>query len=101
AAALRRLQQGWLAREHPTKRILGVVVPTLEVAIEQGAHNIGLIATERTVHSNIYEAELQKINPAVRLYAVPTPLLVPLVEHDGAKYYDSVLRDYLTPLLDA
>jgi glutamate racemase len=99
-SALRRLQQGFLANEFPDKRILGVVVPTLEVAIEQGVHNIGLIATERTVSSNIYEIELQKINADVRLHAVATPLLVPLVEHEGSKYYDIVLRDYLQPLLD-
>lgn len=101
AAALRRLQQGWLAKEHPDKRILGVIVPTLEVAIEQGAHRIGLLATQRTVHSNIYEAELKKINPAVQLQAVASPLLVPLIEHEGEKYYDVVLRDYMQPMLDA
>lgn len=101
AAALRRLQQGYLARERPNDRILGVIVPTLEVAIEQGAHRIGLLATQRTVHSNIYEAELQKINPDVQLHAVASPLLVPLIEHEGEKYYDEVLRDYMKPLLDA
>lgn len=98
AAALRRLQQGFLARTYPDKRILGVIVPTLEVAIEQGAHKIGLLATQRTVHSNIYEAELRKINPKVELYAVPSPLLVPLIEHEGQKYYDIVLEDYIAPL---
>jgi len=100
-SALRRLQQGFLAREFPDKRILGVIVPTLEVAIEQGAHKIGLLATQRTVHSNIYEIELQKINPKVELYSVPSPLLVPLIEHEGEKYYDLVLKDYMQPLLDA
>lgn len=100
AAALRRLQQGFLAREFSDKRILGVVVPTLEVAIEQGAHRIGLLGTERTVCSNIYDAELRKINPKVELHSVASPLLVPLIEHEGAKYYDVVLRDYLKPLMD-
>ncbi len=101
AAALRRLQQGFLLREYPDNRILGVIVPTLEVAIEQGAHRIGLLGTERTVHSNIYELELQKINPQVSLHAVASPLLVPLIEHNGEKYYDAVLGDYLKPLMEA
>ncbi len=74
AAALRKLQQGFLAREFPERRILGVVVPTLEVAIDHGAERIGLLATQRTVQSNIYEAELRKINPAVTLTAVAAPL---------------------------
>lgn len=99
AACLRRMQQGFLAREFPEKRVLGVVVPTLETAIDSGHTNIGLIATERTAHSNIYETELQKINPAVRLHSKATPLLVPLIEHGGEKYLDIVLKDYVDPLL--
>lgn len=98
AACLRRLQQEFLVQHYPDKRILGVIVPTLEVAIEQGARQIGMLATHRTVHSSMYEVELKKINPAVELHAVASPLLVPLIEYDGAAYYDQVLRDYLKPL---
>lgn len=98
ASALRRLQQEFLAREFPEKRILGVVVPTLETAIEHGATRIGLLATERTVHSGIYDIELKKINKNVELCAVPSPLLVPLIEHHGEKYLDVVLDDYLQPM---
>lgn len=98
AAALRKLQQGFLAREFADRRILGVVVPTLEVAIERRAQKIGLLATQRTVHSNIYGMELQKINPDVELIAVASPLLVPLIEDGGEKYLDDVLFDYLAPM---
>ena len=97
-AALRKLQQGFLAREFPDKRILGVVVPTLEAAIEHGAHRIGLIATQRTIHSNVYDEELRKINPFVQMVSVATPLLVPLIEDGGEKYLDAVLEDYLKPM---
>ena len=100
-AALRKLQQGFLAREFPQNRILGVVVPTLEAAIEHGAERIGMIATQRTIHSNVYDEELRKINPAVKLVAVPTPLLVPLIEDGGEKYLDVVLEDYLKPMKEA
>lgn len=98
AAALRNLQQGFLAREFPQNRILGVIVPTLEVAIEQGAERIGLIATHRTVHSGVFQQELTKINPNVRMTAVAAPLLVPLIEDGGEKYLDTVLDDYLEPM---
>lgn len=100
AACLRRLQQTWLPTAAPDKRVLGVIVPTLETAIEHGATRIGLLGTQRTVHSRIYEAELTKINPDVRLYAQAAPLLVPLIEDDGDKYMDIVLGDYLRPLMD-
>ncbi len=101
AAALRKLQQGFLVREFPDRRILGVVVPTLEVAIEHGAHRIGLLATQRTVHSSIYEIELKKINPFVQLVAIASPLLVPLIEDGGERYLDIVLEDYLKPMREA
>lgn len=101
AAALRKLQQGFLASEFPQRRILGVVVPTLEVAIERGTTKIGLLATQRTVQSNIYEIELKKINPAVELVSVSAPLLVPLIEDGGEKYMDEVLQDYMKPIVDA
>lgn len=99
--SLRRLQQKFLVEEFPDNRILGVVVPTLETAIEHGAHRIGLLATQRTVNSEVYDLELKKINPFVQLHAVGAPLLVPLIENRGEKYLDMVLEDYLKPLIEA
>lgn len=97
--ALRRLQTEYLPENCPEKRILGVVVPTLEAATELGATQIGLIATAYTVRSKIYEEEIAKINPHAKLYGQPTPLLVPLIENNGDKYMDMVLQDYLDPIL--
>lgn len=99
ASALRRLQQNYLARNYPSRRVLGVVVPTVEYALDLGYTNIGLIGTNYTVRSNIYETELRKINPAIRLHQVNTPLLVPLIENGGMKWVGGVLDDYLAPLL--
>ena len=100
AAALRRLQQEYLPGRYPERRILGVVVPTLETAVDLGHKKIGLIATNYIIKSNIYEEELQKINPNVRIYSQATPLLVPLIENDGMEWAGAVLRSYLQPLLD-
>lgn len=98
ASALRRLQQEFLPRNHPERRILGVVVPTLEAAIEGGARRIGLLGTQRTVQSGIYDVELRKIRPETELTAISCPLLVPMIEEGGRKYLEPVLRDYLEPL---
>lgn len=101
AACLRKLQQTWLPSRGDEKRVLGVIVPTLETAVDHAKTRIGLLATQRTVASKIYEAELTKINPDVKLFAQAAPLLVPLIEDNGDKYMDEVLGDYLRPLLDA
>jgi len=98
--ALRRLQNEYLPQNCPENRILGVVVPTLEAATELGATRIGLIATAFTVRSKIYEEEIFKINPQAKIFNQPTPLLVPLIENNGAKYMDMILKDYLEPILN-
>ncbi len=98
ASALRRLQQTWLKDAWPGRNILGVVVPTLETAIDRGYKNLGLIATNYTIKSGVFELELKKINPAIRMVQNSTPLLVPLIENNGMKWIDGVLRDYLLPM---
>ncbi len=100
ASALRQLQQEYLPHsDYSNRRILGVVVPTLECAIDAGCKNIGLIATNYTVNSNVYAEELQKLDPNIRMFQANTPLLVPLIENDGMQWLSSVLESYLTPLL--
>ncbi|MGH1377419.1 MAG: glutamate racemase [Alphaproteobacteria bacterium] len=100
-SALRKLQQVYLPNsKYSDRRILGVVVPTLECAREDGYKRLGLIATNYTVHSNVYEDELQKIERDIKIFQVQTPLLVPLIEYDGMPWVSSVLEHYLRPLLD-
>ena len=99
--ALRPLQQNWLMNNYPDRRILGVVVPTLETAIEKKHKKIGLLATSATVNSAVYEAELQKINPEIELISQAAPLLVPLIENEGQKWIEPILEDYLRPLIQA
>lgn len=98
ASALRRLQQTYLASAWPGRNVIGVVVPTLEAAIDRGYERLGLIGTNYLVKSNVYADELQKINPSIQLHQVAAPLLVPLIENDGLQWAPSVLEHYLQPL---
>ena len=93
ARTLRRLQQEFLPTYYPDRRILGVVVPTIEEAIERGYRKLAVIGTDYTISTGIYTHELTKINKDVEI--VETPLLVPLIEGGGEKYLDLVLDDYL------
>lgn len=99
ASALRRLQQEYLPAHYPDRRILGVIVPTIEATLESGHRRIGLIGTAFTIHSHTYRDELQKIDPAIEIIGKATPLLVPLVENNGFAYARPVLQDYLDPLI--
>ncbi len=100
ASALRRLQKDYLPHRYPDRRILGVIVPTLEAVLAGPHRNIGLIGTVFTVNSQIYPEELKKINPAIKFHAKATPLLVPLVECNAIQYAPPILQDYLQPLIE-
>ena len=81
AATLRRLQDTFLQEEYPHRRILGVVIPTVEELINNNYEKALLIATRRTVASHKYDQELSARSPRpISLHAIATPELVPLIE---------------------
>lgn len=83
AESLRRLQDDVFNDKYPDRRVLGVIIPTVETLVEIGATDVLLIATERTVHSEKYPRELKKITDTITLTSMATPELVPKIEaHD-------------------
>ncbi len=83
--------------------IIGVVMPGAKVAAETTKNgNIGIIGTEGTINSGIYNSYLSGINPRVKVYGKACPLFVPLVEEgwlsdpvtvEVARRYMSELKD--------
>lgn len=93
ARALRTLQQKDLARSSdPTRRILGVIRPTVE-RMGKITHNnhVGLLATEATVNSHTYVIETEHYYPDVHLSQHPAPIWVPLVENGEVDASEGVL----------
>lgn len=87
AESLRKLQDTILVGEWQDKwkgrRILGVIVPTVEEIIDGEHERVLLIGTRRTVESGKYERELRKRDAEVVFTGIPTPELVPLIEGDN------------------
>lgn len=99
AEALRRIQQDYLPRYYPDRRVLGVLIPAAEAAVaETRQGNIGVLATSSTVASGAFIREIKKLAPAANITQQPAPLLVPLIENNGIKWVDPILREYLSPL---
>jgi glutamate racemase len=98
AEALRKIQQGYLPRHYPDRRVLGVIIPTVEEALVSSVQRLGVLATQGTVRSDTYVREVQKLDPHVKVFQNAAPLLVPLIEHDGAKWATPIVREYLAPL---
>ncbi|MBI3231564.1 MAG: glutamate racemase [Candidatus Doudnabacteria bacterium] len=99
AWALRKIQQEYLPRVYPKRRVLGVIIPTLEVADHEHKRKIiGVIATAATVKSHIYKKELSKIDPGAKIIELATPKLVPLIETNSLQNAEKSLKLYLEPL---
>ncbi len=83
--------------------IIGVLKPGSRVAAE-GTHNrrIGIIATESTIHSGMYEKYITQMDGDIQVYSKACPLFVPLVEE--GLWNDSITREvavrYLKELTD-
>ena len=104
AKALRTIQQKYLPEHYPERRVLGVLIPTVEEALARSPRKrVGVIATEGTVTSRSFELELKKIDPEVQVFQEACPLLVPLIE-EGEQDWEGtamLLRRYLAPLQTA
>lgn len=94
AKALREIQQRYLPTSgDPTRRVLGVIRPTVEVLDEmtQTGH-VGVLATPGTVSAHSYQAEVEKLSPHLKICEHACPMWVPLVEYGesasaGADYF--------------
>ncbi len=80
AESLRIIQDTFLKEKYPERRVLGVIIPTVETLVESGGHSALLIGTTRTVQSHKYERELTKVSSIITLYTHATPTLVPKIE---------------------
>src|SRR3989344_7327726 len=79
--ALRKIQQNYLPKQYPNKKVLGVLIPAVEEAVIKTKNKrIGVIATEGTVKSNSFVDEITKLDPKIKVFQNSCPLLVPIVE---------------------
>ena len=80
AETLRKLQKEYLPNNYPDRKILGVIIPTIEVLIEEKIQRAILIGTKRTIESNKYTIELNKYPERIDITPIATPNLVELIE---------------------
>jgi glutamate racemase len=101
AEALRKLQQEWLPKNYPGKRVLGVIRPVAEEAVSQSRiKSIGVVGTRATINSEAYIRELQDQDSEVKVFQQACPLLVPLIEegYSGRPETMKIIRGYIRSL---
>ncbi|WP_321333639.1 glutamate racemase [uncultured Bacteroides sp.] len=93
AKALRSIQINDLPKIDPSRRVLGVIRPTVE-SIGEITHSrhVGVLATDGTIKSESYPLEIHKLFPDIIVSGEACPMWVPLVENNeanstGADYF--------------
>jgi glutamate racemase len=104
AIALRKLQQEWLPKHYPDRRVLGIIIPVVEALSfikTKKPKRIGVIGTRATILSDVYKKEIEKRGgPIHELIQRPCPLLVPLIEEGWHKTPPAamIIKKYIRPL---
>jgi len=102
AKALRSIQQKDLPEIDPSRRVLGVIRPSVEIIDKfTASRHVGILGTEGTITSESYPIEINKLFPDIKTYQHSCPMWVPLVENneldtEGTHYF--VKRDIETLL---
>ncbi|MFB3926690.1 MAG: glutamate racemase [Syntrophales bacterium] len=103
ARALRKIQQEYLPKNFPDRRVLGVIRPSAEEVVERtNIHKVGILATEGVVAARSYVIEIQNLNPAIQVYQQACPLLVPIIEAGEQDWEgtDMIVERYLKELFE-
>jgi glutamate racemase len=95
------LQKEYLPKHFPDRHVIGIVSPTVQAVAAGDFKRVGLIATEGTIKSAVYETELSGLAPEIEVTPLATPLLVPLIENGGDKYAPAVIADYMQSFTNA
>lgn len=94
AITLRYLQKRFCPQFAPHVKILGVIIPTVETALQTSMDTIGVVATPATIRSDIYGVELRKISPKVEVVSLAAPRLVPAIEANDFVSAEQAIREY-------
>jgi len=81
--------------------IYEVITPAVNQSLAMsGKKAIGVIGTRATISSGVYERKIHEKAPDARVYSIPCPLLVPLVEEGWVKKPETrmIVKKYLHPL---
>ena len=84
--------------------IIGVIEPGARTAVYNTRNKrVGVIATKGTVESKAYSKAISRIDPDIKTFSVPAPLLVDFVEKGilEGKNLERTIYGYLKPLFEA
>ncbi len=112
AGALRKFQQEVLPVKYPDKKVLGILVPTIEMltgipwqspvrerSFASKQKDVAVLATEATVRSGAYTKEIAKRNANIEVFEQACPDLTTLIVAEGTdEEIRTCIKKYLREL---
>ena len=83
--------------------VIGVIECGATVAVRLTKNKrVGVVGTKSTIRSGAYSKSINKFDPEIKVFELPTPLLVHLVEENWIEkdITKAILKEYLKPLLE-
>lgn len=91
----------FLKKEFSNLPVFEIITPGIKKAVKLTKNKkIGIIGSPGTIKSGVYRKKLLSIDPSLKIYSQPCPLLVPLVEEGWIRRKETkeVAKEYLLPL---
>ncbi|PIE55808.1 MAG: glutamate racemase [Desulfobulbus propionicus] len=88
-------------RQELSTRIIDVIDPVVNRVVKLSDNGrIGVIGTQATIESGIYQERITSLRPGFSVYSQPCPLLVPLIEEGWLNRRETkmIVKKYLHPL---
>lgn len=96
--ALRKIQQEWLPEKYPNRKVLGVIVPTVEDVTKE--NRVGILATRATVHSKVFSLEIKNRHPETFVTELAAPELASLIQEGKIEESIQAVEKYLAELVE-
>jgi glutamate racemase len=83
---------------HQEVKVINVIDPMVQLVTRQfSGRQVGLIGTRRTIQSGIYTRKIGESDPSIRVQALATPMLVPMIEEGffNNKISNDIIEEYL------
>lgn len=114
SAALRELQQEWLPGAYPDRKLLGIVVPTVEqitgapwrhvtpitTPISEDVFTVGVLATPVTVQTKAYTHEIQRRNQSIQVVEQACEGLAEAIDMENSETISFLIHEYTKQLLE-
>lgn len=96
--ALRKIQQFFLPKYFVDRRVLGVIVPTVEAVVATNAKYVEVLGTPATVRSHAYPREFQKIQRSIQVFQQAAPKIATMIEENALSAIAPIVIKYAKSL---